>query len=833
MRNKLISVLLFLTVLGVPVWSGEEARNLTLVIGRSSVESVNKDVVRYAIGDPSVVAVVLVNPQEVLLNPKKLGRTNIIFWFGESERVEWRASIEFDFTPLREHLRLLDPNIRMEVSGDGHIILQGSVPTYEVMRAAVDVTARYVEGSRADAATTVIIETGAGKVADPKAQPASAKPDDKPAEPAFQDKNVPLAAPRIRNMLLVKELPATLQDRIQEVARSYSGDIRIKRLLEGVPKDAAIGPLVGNESLMMEGTIANADVYFQLLTLIDAILGGRGTDLNGLNLGANGIQNPVVRLANGRFLSFLKIQNVPQMLEERLENAARAYSSTVRVKRIQRPVGKSILLPPDQLLTTESNTKGAAGDRVERSTIAVSDGAILQHKGGIDDANDTFLIEGSVANQSVYTRMLVVLDKMLGGDGETFEVIADGGGGLYANNGQQNGGNSGGNTAGGSAGGFGGSTSSSSKGSGNLSNNLSSNIGRSLVVRNDNNRLISFVKVTSLPQVLVSVRVIEFNKNKLRDTGVDIRAITANFQPNPVFTGTTIPSSPPLADTSPAAFQNVTNVIQGLLSNNLTFIDSRFALDVSVNFLESKGIARTLSEPNLLTLSGEVANFLVGTKVSFTDVVSTSSSSNQTVIQSNTRDETFGVKLAVRPIVGEDGTITLDVDPEISRLISQTQDSRTSSTSNLRTSVRLKSGQGLVLGGLISITDQESVRRPPFLGKIPGLGNVLSKTVKTSEERELIFILIPRIVEPQPEESFALEPPAAELPIRGGVILHPELGRAKKTPQFKHLNVGVGQPSQPFPPDTNSSRSEVIPENSDKEKGDLPGEKLEGGSIRE
>jgi Flp pilus assembly secretin CpaC len=752
-----------------------------------------------------VVAVVLVSPKEILLNPKRLGRTNVFLWFGEARHEEWKISVELDFTPLREHLTLLNPGIRMEVSGDGNILLQGSVPTYEIMRAAVDVTARYIDGSSVEAGAGVVIADAQGQVVDEKKEPPQDKAPDKANEKIrdnFVDKNISITTPRVRNLLLVKELPATLQDRIQEIARSYSGDIRIKRLLEGVPRDASIGPLVGNESLMMEGTIANAEVYFQLLTLVDAILGGRGTDLNQLNLGANGIKSPVVRLANGRFLSFLKIQNVPALLEERLESAARAFSPNVRVRRIQGPVGKSVLLPPDQLITTESNSKDASGDKFVRTIVPVTDGAILQHKGGIDDALDSFLIEGSVANQSVYTRMLVVLDKMLGGDGESFEVIADDGGGLFANGNNNNAGQAGTSTDGGSGRGS----------SRNLTNNLSSNIGRSLVVRSDNKRLVSFVKVSSLPQVLVSVRVIEFNKNKLRDTGVDIRAITANFQPNPIFTGSTIPASPPLANSSPTSIQNVTNVVQGLLSNNLTFIESRFALDVSVNFLETKGIARTLSEPNLLTLSGETATFLVGTKVSFSDVVSTSSSSNQTIIQSNTRDETFGVKLAVRPIVGEDGTITLDVDPEISRLLNQSADSRTSSTSNLRTSVRLKSGQGLVLGGLISITDQENVRRPPVLGRIPGLGDALSKKVKTSEERELVFVLIPRIIEPQPEEVFALEPPTEFPPVRGGVISKPELGRNEKTPKFKFLNAGVGEPLSPNP---ESPRAEVLPNSND------------------
>jgi type II secretory pathway component GspD/PulD (secretin) len=155
----------------------------------------------------------------------------------------------------------------------------------------------------------------------------------------------------------------------------------------------------------------------------------------------------------------------------------------------------------------------------------------------------------------------------------------------------------------------------------------------------------------------------------------------------------------------------------------------------------------------------------------------------------------FGVELQVRPIVGEDGTLTLDVVPSISSLgpLSPAGDPSFVDTT-LRTSVRLRHGEGIVLGGLIQEEEREATDQVPFLGDVPLLGALFGRKVKDRRDREVALVLLPRVVVPKPEGRFALEVPPPDFRVRAGVFLDPELGARSNMPPFDALNAGEGRP---------------------------------------
>jgi pilus assembly protein CpaC len=284
-----------------------------------------------------------------------------------------------------------------------------------------------------------------------------------------------------------------------------------------------------------------------------------------------------------------------------------------------------------------------------------------------------------------------------------------------------------------------------------------------------NGRWISFLKVRSLPQVLVSVRVLELNRTKMRTLGMDWSVMTQN---KPALPGVIGQRKDSLA------------IVSGLLTNSFTVTDKKFLLNQVITALESKGVARTLSEPNLATLSGEVATFLSGG-----DVPIQSLATSGTTVFSGFEFREFGIRLTIRPLVGEDGrTITLDINPEVSDVVpadpSNPQAAPTFTRTTLLSTAQLKDGEGLIVGGLIGKKDNSARQQVPILGDIPILGHLFSKTTEDETERELALILLPKIIYPRPANSFALEAPGANFPIRGGAFIDPDLGRVPTVPDF-------------------------------------------------
>jgi len=122
--------------------------------------------------------------------------------------------------------------------------------------------------------------------------------------------------------------------------------------------------------------------------------------------------------------------------------------------------------------------------------------------------------------------------------------------------------------------------------------------------------------------------------------------------------------------------------------------------------------------------------------------------------------------LAVRPMVGEDDRITLDVRPTVSMPDTQLTQQIAGSTGNslnttafntrsLETTTRLRDGQPLVIGGLVSRGIGEQLNYTPGVHKVPGVGWLAKSSEKADTDRELIIIVTPTIVR-EPLQNIAL-----------------------------------------------------------------------------
>jgi pilus assembly protein CpaC len=182
-----------------------------------------------------------------------------------------------------------------------------------------------------------------------------------------------------------------------------------------------------------------------------------------------------------------------------------------------------------------------------------------------------------------------------------------------------------------------------------------------------------------------------------------------------------------------------------------------FQVDLLIDFLEGKGVVKTLAEPNLVALSGTTASFLAGGE--FPIPVSQDGSGDNSTITVEFQE--FGVSLAFTPTVINGDLINLVVAPEVSQIDPQGSIS-TSGFSipslvvrRASTTVELRDGQSFSIAGLLQTDYNDSVEQFPWVGDVPVLGALFRSTEFRRRESELVVIVTPRLVRPVPAGTLA------------------------------------------------------------------------------
>jgi Flp pilus assembly secretin CpaC len=393
-----------------------------------------------------------------------------------------------------------------------------------------------------------------------------------------------------------------------------------------------------------------------------------------------------------------------------------------------------------------------------------------------DDTRDVFVFDGAIADQVALVRLLTVAAQLVrgqnlaqarGGAAQNFDpgihVVADEAGGVQpasATSGTTN-------TSSGSLGNFGSNLNGVglTNGTGNLANLVHRNVARAKVLEAAGGRLLSFLEVKDLPQVRVSIELYEINRSKLRTFSIDFASPSANFKlppftPSPLAQSLQGAGAVPVGSVSKIDLLNILSFLNNGLGDEFSAVGRHIAVTAALSMLESEGIARDLSRPTLTVLSGELANFQAGGAVpipqSFAPAFGGSTSSPAGVFN-GVSFQNFGVQLGVRPLVGQDDSVTLDVSPSVvtpdASLTATVRDSTGNNqatlsfkTRSMQTSTRLQDGQALILGGLMTSDVSQNAQFAPFLNKIPVLEYFFKKTQSTDDELELVIVVNPTIV---------------------------------------------------------------------------------------
>lgn len=164
-----------------------------------------------------------------------------------------------------------------------------------------------------------------------------------------------------------------------------------------------------------------------------------------------------------------------------------------------------------------------------------------------------------------------------------------------------------------------------------------------------------------------------------------------------------------------------------------------------INAVSTNSHSNILSTPSITVMDNEEASFIVGEEVPVV-TGSTSSSNNDNPFQTVERKE-VGIKLKVKPQINEGDAVQLNIEQEVSNVLGANGavDVRFAKR-QLNTSILVRDGQMIALGGLINEDTKESESKVPLLGDIPILGHLFKSTNTTKSKTNLMVFIKPTIL---------------------------------------------------------------------------------------
>ncbi len=179
-----------------------------------------------------------------------------------------------------------------------------------------------------------------------------------------------------------------------------------------------------------------------------------------------------------------------------------------------------------------------------------------------------------------------------------------------------------------------------------------------------------------------------------------------------------------------------------------------FAVDLLIEALETKGMVRTLAEPNIVAISGETAEFHAGGEY---PVV--------TVTELNGTDvefKPFGVSLDFTPFVIDDNLIRLELETTVSSIDRAIVGGSADfpifgfKTRTANTTVEMRDGQSFAIAGLLQDDFDDTVGQVPWLGDVPILGTLFRSTDFQRKQSELVVIITPHLVVPTTADALSM-----------------------------------------------------------------------------
>lgn len=255
--------------------------------------------------------------------------------------------------------------------------------------------------------------------------------------------------------------------------------------------------------------------------------------------------------------------------------------------------------------------------------------------------------------------------------------------------------------------------------------------------------VVNMLEMSHPKQVRIESRIIEISTDKVKNLGIAF----GNAADSDSSSGSGDNSSVSLGTEGSFGFgQSHKNSID--TGRPFNWFGSYANINAQLNALVKNGDAKILSQPYVITMSGEKADILIGGEIP---------------VPVNTDDNTvtvewreYGIRLQIEPVVQQDDGVDTKIQTEVSSLDWSSAVNATSATGvripgllsrKANSHVLMQPGMTMAIGGLISSTESKSVSKIPLLGDIPILGQFFRNTSKTRERKEILILLTPILVD--------------------------------------------------------------------------------------
>ncbi len=247
-------------------------------------------------------------------------------------------------------------------------------------------------------------------------------------------------------------------------------------------------------------------------------------------------------------------------------------------------------------------------------------------------------------------------------------------------------------------------------------------------------QLINMLEVPGEQQIMLKVRVASISRSAERAMGNNFGITRGEFTFNSIFGGT---------GTGPVSAVLTTNDI-----------------NLAMSVLQTNSYSRMLAEPNLVTINGRPASFNVGGAFAVPTVVGVGG-----VGAVATDFQSFGTNITFTPYLLDTDRIRLTVSPSVTEPNGTTAVNGIPGISGttIFTTIDLREGQWMAIGGLISEDLEGAKNRSPVLGEIPFISTLFSRRGIKRDEREIVILVSPELVHPLEAEEVPLILPGMEI----------------------------------------------------------------------
>ncbi|MCU7526444.1 MAG: hypothetical protein HF308_18350 [Ignavibacteria bacterium] len=255
-----------------------------------------------------------------------------------------------------------------------------------------------------------------------------------------------------------------------------------------------------------------------------------------------------------------------------------------------------------------------------------------------------------------------------------------------------------------------------------------------------------------VPQVLIEALVVDYNLDNMLQYGITAGRgdSLASSRPSKYYPGVDVTLSGSKVNKLLNSIGTINLFGKDLDVAKLGKLPDDFYMNLKL--MEQHGIANVKSKPLLSSLNGHTASLKIGTVQNyvFNEIMPITSQVNSTFIERERIEKIeANISFEITPWVGPNSELTLEIKPEFQTPIGPfVPDKKLIPAINTRSmfsTLRLKDGETIILGGLIQESETNMEDKVPFLGDIPFIGKFFTNVDKKKSKGELIIYLTPRI----------------------------------------------------------------------------------------